>query len=87
MPILTVPSSIINAGKTYVKNLESWNLSYDLMQVSKYENEEMPHAGEEDWIEISKDGDTYTINLEITATSAYMMGSSLDIFYKGAASN
>lgn len=87
MPILTVPSSIINAGKTYVKNLESWNLSYDLMQVSKYENEEKPYAGEEDWIEISKDGDTYTINLEITATSAYMMGSSLDIFYKGAASN
>ena len=88
MPILTVPSSIINAGKTYVKNLESWNLSYDLMQVSKYESEEKPHAGDEDWIEISLDADgIYTIDLKITATSSSMYGSSLDIFYKGAASN
>ena len=87
MPILTVPGSIINAGKTYVKDLEGWTLAYDLMQVSKFENEEKPHAGDEDWIEISKDGDNYTINLEITATSTTMPGSSLDIFYTGAASN
>ena len=87
MPILTVPAEIINAGKTYVKNLNGWSLSYDLMQVSKFENEEKPHAGDEDWIEISKDGDNYTINLEITATSTTMPGSSLDIFYTGATSN
>ena len=88
MPILTVPTALINNGKTYVKDIANWTLSYDLMQVSQFESEEKPHAGEEDWIEISKDADgIYTIELEITATSSYMYGSSLDIFYKGAASN
>lgn len=87
MPILTVPESIINKGKTFVKDLDGWNINYDTMQASKYENEDKPHAGEEDWIEITENGNIYTVELEISSSSTYMPSSSLDIYYSGTASN
>ena len=86
MPILKVPESFINGGRMYVYDLSGWSLNYDLLQAEMYESDEKPHPELNDWIEISRDGDEYEIEMIITCKSSFMPTSSIDIYYKGTAS-
>ena len=86
MPVLTVPSSIINAGRKTFLELENWELMFDVMQVFPYEDEYKPHPANTDWIEVKKDGNNYEVEFVLSGIATNMTESSLDVYYKGIAS-
>ena len=85
MPILTVPSDIINAGRKTFMEINGWEFAYDLMQVWPYDNEYKPHAATTDWIEINQSGDTYEVEFILSSNATGMPSSSIDLYVKAAA--
>ena len=85
MPILTVPDAIINAGKTYFKDIKNWDFKYDMMQVGPFESTEKPYPADNDWVEISFRNGIYEVDVELTGNADGLPKSSIDLFYKGKA--
>ena len=85
MPILTLPSSVINAGKKAFKELTDWEFAYDVMQVWPLMDEYRPHPAETDWIEINCNGNIYEIEFILTGQATGMYESTIDVYYKGEA--
>ena len=89
MPILTIPSSIINKGtksfRTDIK--EDWEFAYDMMQVWPYTDEYRPHADYNDWVKINREGKEYEVELMLTSLGEGMQTSWMDLYYKGEATN
>ena len=85
MPILTLPSSVINAGKKTFDELTDWEFAYDVMQSWPYENEYKPHPSYSDWIEINRDGMEYEVEFILTSQATGMQTSTIDLYYKGKA--
>ena len=85
MPILTIPTSIINAGKKTFMELEGWEFAYDVMQSWPYDNEYKPHPLYSDWIEINRDGMEYEVEFILTGQATGMNTSTIDVYYKGEA--
>lgn len=85
MPILIVPSDIINAGRKTFMEINGWEFAYDLMQVWPYNNEYQPHPAATDWIEINQSGDTYEVEFILSSNATGMPSSSIDLYVKAAA--
>ena len=85
MPILTLPSSVINAGKKTFDELTDWEFAYDVMQSWPYDNEYKPHPLYSDWIEINRDGMEYEVEFILTGQATGMYKSTIDVYYKGEA--
>lgn len=85
MPILTVPSTIVNAGKKIFTELTDWDFGYDLMDVWPYQDEYRPHPASTDWIEINRDGDIYEIEFVLSSIGEGSYTSTMDLYYKGEA--
>lgn len=83
MPILTVPSSLINSGKKLFKDIEGWSFAYDVMEVGPFEDTYKPAPGENDWIIINNENGEYEIEMLLTGNATGMYGSSIDLYYKG----
>lgn len=86
MPILTVPSSLINAGRKSFLEIEGWEFAFDLMQVWPYNDEYQPHPAETDWIEINYDGNAYEVEFILTSIAKDMPSSTMDLYFQGTAS-
>lgn len=86
MPILTIPDAVINAGKTYFKDLQSWDFKYDMMQVGPFESTEKPYPADNDWVEISFRNGIYDIDLELTGNAEGLPTSRIDLHFRGKAS-
>lgn len=87
MPILTVPSTMINAGKTKFTAIEEkWSFAFDVMQVEPYSDEYKPHPVDTDWIEINYKDNVYEIEFILTGQATGMKNTStIDVYYKGEA--
>ena len=85
MPILTIPSEIVNDGRKAFSELEGWVFEYDVMQAWPYQDEYRPHAAATDWIEIKLDGNVYEVEFVLTSLAEYMPKSTIDVYYKGEA--
>ena len=85
MPILTVPSDIINAGRKTFMEIAGWEFAYDLMQVWPYNNEYQPHPAATDWIEINKSGDVYEVEFILSSNATGLPSSNIDIYVKAPA--
>ena len=85
MPILTLPSSVINAGKKAFNVLTDWEFAYDVMQSWPFVDEYRPHPAETDWIEINCNGNVYEIEFILTGQATDMHESKIDVYYKGEA--
>ena len=86
MPILTIPSSVINAGKKNFMELTGWEFAYDLMQSWPFVDEYKPHPADTDWIEIIRDGNNiYEIEFVLTSKGTGTQTSTIDVYYKGEA--
>ena len=85
MPILTLPSSVINAGKKSFNELTDWEFAYDVMQSWPFMDEYRPHPADNDWIEISRDGNVYEIEFVLTSQGTGSQTSTIDVYYKGEA--
>ena len=85
MPILTVPSEIINGGKKLFKDIKGWEFAFDMMQVWPYEDAYRPHPDDTDWIEINHDGNTYEVEFVLNGVATGMPACSIDVYYKGEA--
>ena len=85
MPILTVPSSIVNAGKKTFNELSGWEFGYDVMDVWPYEDAYRPHPAAEDWIEINCEGNVYEVEFVLSSIGEGMQTSTIDLYYKGEA--
>ena len=85
MPILTLPSSVINAGKKAFNELTDWEFAYDVMQVWPFVDEFRPHPAKTDWIEINCNGNVYEIEFILTGQATGMNTSTIDVYYKGEA--
>lgn len=86
MPILTLPSSVINAGKKAFNELTDWEFAYDVMQVWPFVDDEYrPHPAETDWIEVKLDGNVYEIEFVLTSQGTGSQTSTIDVYYKGEA--
>ena len=85
MPILTLPSSVINAGKKAFNVLTDWEFAYDVMQSWPFVDEYRPHPAETDWIEINCNGNVYEIEFILTGQATGMNTSTIDVYYKGEA--
>ena len=83
MPILTVPSSIVNAGKKLFTEIADWEFGYDMMDVWPYQDEYRPHPIETDWIEVKRDGDVYEIGFFLSGVADSMPSCTIDLHYKG----
>lgn len=86
MPILTVPSDIINAGKKSFNELTEWKFDFVEMQVWPYEDEYRPHPASSDWIEVKKDGNNYKLEFVLSSIATGMPESHIDAHYNGPAS-
>ena len=86
MPILTVPSEIINAGKKFFNEIDGWEFAFDLMEAWPYEDEYRPHATATDWIMINKTDNLYEVEFVMTSVATGMDPSSIDVYFKGEAS-
>lgn len=86
MPILKVPTEIINAGKKSFMELENWEFAFDLMQVWPYNDEYQPHPAKTDWIEINQSGNTYEVEFILSSIATGMPYSSMDVYFNGPAS-
>lgn len=82
-PTLTVPSSIINAGKKAFTELTDWKFEFADMQVWPYEDDYKPHPAATDWIEVNKVGNTYEVEFVLSSIATGMQNCSIDIYYKG----
>lgn len=85
MPILTVPASIVNAGRQMFAELTDWDFGYDLMDVWPYMDEYRPHPASSDWIEIKRDGNLYEIEFVLSSIGEGSYTSTMDLYYKGEA--
>ena len=85
MPILTIPASVVNAGKKTFNELTGWEFAYDLMQSWPYEDEYRPHPAETDWIYINREGNVYEIEFVLTSQGTGSYTSIIDVYYKGEA--
>ena len=85
MPILTIPASVVNAGKKTFNELTGWEFAYDLMQSWPYEDEYRPHPAETDWIYINREGNVYEIEFVLTSQGTGSYTSTIDVYYKGEA--
>lgn len=87
MPILTIPSEIINAGKKLFKDIDGWEFAFDTMQVWPYIDDYRPHPAETDWIEINHEGEVYEVEIILTGKATGMPESTIDLYYKGIPEN
>ena len=85
MPILTIPSSVVNAGKKTFKELTDWEFAYDVMQSWPYTDEYKPHPADTDWIEINRAGNVYEIEFVLTSQGTGSYTGTIDVYYKGEA--
>lgn len=85
MPILTVPSSIVNDGRKAFINLENWEFGYDMMDVWPYQDEVRPHPDATDWIEINRKDKVYEIEFFLSSIGEFSYKSTIDVYYKGEA--
>ena len=85
MPILTLPSSVVNAGKKTFNELTDWEFAYDVMQSWPFVDEYRPHPADTDWIEIGRDGNVYEIEFFLTSQGTGSQTSTIDVYYKGEA--
>jgi hypothetical protein len=85
MPILTVPSSIVNAGKKAFNELTGWEFGYDMMDVWPYEDEYKPHPASTDWIEVNRNGNVYEVEFVLSSIGEGSYTSTIDLYYKGEA--
>ena len=85
MPILTLPSSVINAGEKAFKDLTDWEFAYDVMQSWPFVNEYRPHPADTDWIEINREGNVYEIEFILTSQGTGSQTSTIDVYYQGEA--
>lgn len=85
MPILTLPSSVINAGKKAFNELTDWEFAYDVMQVWPFVDEYRPHPAETDWIEVNREGNVYEIEFILTSQETGSQTSTIDVYYQGEA--
>lgn len=85
MPILTIPSNIINAGKKAFNDIQDWKFEFVEMQVWPYEDEYRPHPASTDWIEINKTGNTYEVEFVLSGLATGMPESHIDVYYNGQA--
>lgn len=85
MPILTLPSSVINAGKKTFNELTDWEFAYDVMQVWPFVDEYRPYPGKTDWIEVNRDGNVYEIEFILTSQETGIQTSTIDVYYQGEA--
>lgn len=85
MPILTLPSSVVNAGKKAFNELTDWEFAYDVMQSWPFVDEYRPHPADTDWIEIGRDGNVYEIEFFLTSQGTGSQTSTIDVYYKGEA--
>ena len=85
MPILTVPSSLINAGKKNFNDLKDWKFEFVEMQVWPFEDEYRPHPASTDWIEVNKTGTTYEVELVLSSIATGMPEGNIDVYYNGPA--
>lgn len=83
MPILTVPSSIINAGRKTFMELQDWTFEFVEMQVWPYQDEYRPHPSYADWIEVNQNSNMYEVEFVLSGVATGMPGSSIDVYYKG----
>ena len=83
MPILTVPSSIINAGRKTFMELQDWTFEFVEMQVWPYQDEYRPHPSYADWIEVKQNGNMYEVEFVLSGVATGMPDSSIDVYYKG----
>lgn len=85
MPILTLPPSVINAGKKTFNELIDWEFAYDVMQSWPFVDEYRPHPADTDWIEVNRDGNVYEIEFILTSLGTGSQTSTIDVYYKGEA--
>ena len=85
MPILTLPSSVINAGKKAFNKLTDWEFAYDVMQSWPFVDEYRPHPADTDWIEVNRDGNVYEIEFILTSQGTGSQTSTIDVYYQGEA--
>lgn len=85
MPILSVPSSVVNAGKKTFNELTDWEFAYDVMQSWPYTDEYRPHPADTDWIEINREGNVYEIEFVLTSQGTGSYTGTIDVYYKGEA--
>ena len=85
MPILTIPSEIVNGGRKAFSELEGWVFEYDVMQAWPYQDEYRPHAAATDWIEIKLEGNVYEVEFVLTSLAEGMPESKIDVYYIGEA--
>lgn len=85
MPILIVPSSIVNAGKKPFTELTDWEFGYDMMDVWPYQDAYRPHPAAEDWIEINCEGNVYEVEFVLSSIGEGSYTSTIDLYYKGEA--
>ena len=85
MPILIIPSDIINAGKKLFNEIDGWEFAFDLMQVWPYNDEYQPHSAATDWIKINQWGNVYEVEFVLASIAKDMPSSSMDVYFKGEA--
>lgn len=85
MPILTVPSSIVNDGRKAFTDLENWEFGYDMMEVWPYQDEYRPHPEAKDWIEINCKDNVYEVEFTLSSIGEGLYKSTMDLYYKGEA--
>lgn len=85
MPILTLPSSVINADKKAFNELTDWEFAYDVMQSWPFVDEYRPHPADTDWIEVNRDGNVYEIEFVLTSQGTGSQTSTIDVYYQGEA--
>lgn len=85
MPILTVPSSIVNDGRKAFTDLENWEFGYDMMEVWPYQDEYRPHPEAKDWIEINRKDNVYEVEFILSSIGEGLYKSTMDLYYKGEA--
>lgn len=83
IPKLSVPASIVNAGRHYFNTLEEWEVIYDKLYISDDEPLELT---DDNWVEISRTGDYFEISGEISYQSTTSPLTGLDFNFKGNAS-
>jgi hypothetical protein len=85
MPILTVPSSIVNDGRKAFTDLKDWEFGYDMMDVWPYQDEYRPHPAATDWIEINRKDNVYEVEFILSSIGEGSYTSTMDLYYKGEA--
>jgi hypothetical protein len=85
MPILTVPSSIVNDGRKAFTDLKNWKFGYDMMDVWPYQDEYRPHPAATDWIEINRKDNVYEVEFILSSIGEGSYTSTMDLYYKGEA--